>query len=636
MEGIYEITKQQKKFLELLSEKYPNRQSVFTEIINLQAISNLPKGTEHFISDLHGEYKPFLHILNNCSGVIAEKVDILFGKKLDKKEKAEFCTLIYYPKEKIREISKEERDTPQWYHETLKNMIQLSQLLSAKYTRSKVRKALPKAFNYIIDELLHAQPDEYNNGEVYHEKIIDSIIETESGKEFIYALAAFIKRLAVDRLHVVGDIFDRGDGADQILDLLIKYHSLDIQWGNHDVLWMGATAGSEACIATVLRNNIKYGNTGILESRYGISLRNLTRFAENTYNCKSILEATHKAVNVLLFKLENQVIRRHPEYNMDDRLLLEHINAKNQTVIINEKEYKINSFDFPTVDWNNPSKLSEQEEEIIRELKASFTGSIQLQKHIDFLYEKGSVYKCYNQNLLFHGCIPLDKEGNFRAVTFGGRMYHGKSYMDYIDRKIRQAYTEREQDNLDFMWYLWRGSNSPLSGRQVKTFEREYLNDESLLSEPKDYYYTYCNNEVTCNMILHEFGLYGEHSHIINGHTPVRAAKGESPVKANGKLIVIDGGFCKAYHNSTGIAGYTLIYNSHGMRIKAHESFDDEEKAIKENIDIQSSSDIFETEQMRVMVSDTDDGEIIKGKIKDLSLLLQAYREGILKEHTVN
>lgn len=628
------LSKEKLKYLRLLSEKYPTWQAACTEIINLQAISNLPKGTEHFMSDLHGEYDAFYHILNNCSGVIREKVGTLFADSLFPGEQSDLCTLIYYPKEKMKRIRESGRNSPQWYSVTLHNLVELAKLLSSKYTRSKVRKALPKEFSYIIDELLHAQPDEDNNRLVYHAKIIDTILETGSADDFIFALTALVKRLAVDHLHIVGDIFDRGPHADKIMDLLLDYHSLDIEWGNHDILWMGAAAGSDACVAAVVRNNVAYGNMEILESGYGISLRPLALFAEKTYTGCSAMSGLVKAVSSILFKLEGQIIRRHPEYDMADRLLQEKIDFGNGRILIDGKIYQLNTEDFPTVDPDHPYELTPEEAEIIADLRTAFQQSERLNRHVSFLYSHGSLYRCFNQNLLFHGCVPLDAEGNFEDVECAGRLYRGKAYMDCADRIARQAYLNRDQYSLDFMWYLWCGKKSPLSGRTVKTFERTYIADKQAWEEPQNAYYKYRLTEATCTMILREFGLLGANSHIINGHRPVKASEGESPVKANGKLIVIDGGFCRAYQSTTGIAGYTLIFNSHGMRIKSHRSFQSVEKAL-DNADIESKTEMVEIEPRRIMVGDSDVGKMIYQSIRDLQALLSAYKEGLLQEHRI-
>lgn len=614
----------EEKYLKLLKEKYPSRQAVCREIINLNAILNLPKGTEHFMSDLHGEYEAFYHILNNCSGVIREKVALLFGDILTDAEIQEICTLIYYPGEKLDMLQKEGTLSKEWYRMILNQLIEIAKLLSSKYTRSKVRKAMPEDFAYIIDELLHVQKDEDDNQVLYHSKIIDTILDINNADEFIKALSALIKQLAVDHLHIVGDIFDRGPYADRIFDLLLDHHSLDMEWGNHDILWMGAAAGSEACIANVVRNNLKYSNTDILESGYGISLRSLTLFAVSVYKNEYPMDAALKAISVIMFKLEGMIIKRNPDYNMTDRLLLDKIDLKNGTVQIDGRLYKMNDTLFPTLNSDNPYELSEGERAVLDELKVAFLNSIRLQRHIRFLYEKGSMYRIYNENLLYHGCIPMDESGNFEGVSLEGRIYQGKSYLDYADKIARRAYFgEQDQYSLDFMWYLWCGRKSPLSGRNIKTFERTFLDDKDTWVEENNPYYKHYKEEKTCNMILREFGLYTAMSHIINGHTPVRTIEGESPIRANGKLLVIDGGFCENYHETTGIAGYTLIYNSHGLRLKAHQPFSSVYKALRENKDIESDSYLVETEKSRVMVRDTDAGKRILEYITDLEKLLQ-------------
>lgn len=622
------------RYLELLAEKYPTEQAVSREIINLTAILSLPKGTEHFMSDLHGEYEAFCHILNNCSGVIREKVDLLFGETLSDFDREEICTLIYYPVEKLELVRKEGKNNEEWYRATLGKLIDIARLLSSKYTRSKVRKAMPKEYAYILDELIHVQKDEDDNQVVYHRNILDTLLELGNADEFIEVLAGLIKRLAVDHLHIVGDIFDRGACADRIMDLLMQYHSLDIEWGNHDILWMGAAAGSKACIATVVRNNLKYNNTKILENSYGISLRNLALFAEKIYPSEEPMKAALKAISVMLFKLEGQVILRNPDYNMTDKLLLHKVNVEKQTVEIDGTEYAIKEEAFPTVNFDSGDmediyQLSEEEEQVMEGLRMAFVNSIRLRQHIDFLYQRGSMYRIFNGNLLYHGCVPLDESGNLEGIAFGKKRYHGREYLDYAERIARRAWSkDARQKDRDFMWYLWCGRKSPLSGRNIKTFERTYVLDENTWFEQSNPYYKFYHEEKICNMILHEFGLYSERSHIINGHTPVRTSKGEHPVRANGKLLVIDGGFCKSYHKTTGIAGYTLIFNSHGIRIKSHQPFQSVYAALTENKDIESKSELVETEKERLMVRDTDSGKKIKEDIDGLKMLLQAYRNG--------
>lgn len=626
------ITDDRIKFLRLLSEKYRSRQQVCTEIINLQAILNLPKGTEHFMSDLHGEYEAFSHILNNSAGVIREKVDMLFEGTLTPRERSSLCTLIYYPEEKLEKINEEGRNTEEWYRFVLQNLIDLAKMLSSKYTRSKVRKAMPSEYSYILDELLHAQADEDNNQFVYHQKIIDTLLKLGEGNDFIIALSSLIKRLAVDHLHIVGDIFDRGERPDAILNMLMQHHSLDIEWGNHDILWMGAACGSQACIAAVVRNCLSYNNISVLEQGYGISLRPLVLFAEKMYDETDPNKAAKKAISIILFKLEGQIIRRNPDYGMQERLLLDKVNFDDATIEIDGVVHDLKEKRFPTINRMDPYALDPAEREIMDELEKLFRESEQLQRHVTFLYNHGSMYRKFNGNLLFHGCVPLDEDGNLKALHFGGRIYQGKSYMDYADSIARRAYfsDDRTQKELDFMWYLWCGSNSPLSGRVVKTFERTFLSDESTWKEPKNPYYRYQDSEPVCRMLLREFGLYSENSHIINGHTPIHVMEGENPLKANGRLIVIDGGFCKAYQKTTGIAGYTLIFNSHGMRLKSHQPFSGMEAALSENLDIDSQSQQVATLDKRLMVADTDTGEMLKEQIADLEDLLTAYREGLI------
>ncbi|WP_455141012.1 fructose-1,6-bisphosphatase [Stomatobaculum longum] len=625
------MNQEQRKYLSLLAEKFPTRQAVCTEIINLAAIMNLPKGTEHFMSDIHGEYDAFLHIMNNCSGVIREKIEMIFADVLNDTEKRALRTLIYYPKEALQRLHDEGKISPKWYRETLRRMIEIARVLSSKYTRSKVRKAMPKEFGYIIDELLHALPDEDGNQLAYHERILDTIVGIQNGDEFIIALSALIKRLAVDHLHIVGDLFDRGADADKIIELLLDYPSLDIQWGNHDVLWMGAAAGNEACIANVVRNNVRYNNIRILESGYGISLRRLQLFAEKTYE-GTPAKAMVKAINVMMFKAEGELILRHPEFEMQDRLLLDKVDTEKGTVTIDGVEYAMNTMEFPTVDWSDPYRMTPEEREVMDDLKRSFCQSPQLRRHIEFLYAVGSVYLKMNDNLLFHGCVPLTEDGQMEEVNFFGQFMRGKSYFEFCEKAARLAYNTGEARYVDFMFYLWGGPKSPMCGRVVKTFERSYLDDKASWKEPQDPYYLFLDSEATSRMILREFGLKSDLSHIINGHTPVHASAGENPIKAGGKLIVIDGGFSRAYHKTTGIAGYTLIYNSHGMRIKSHMPFESVERVISENLDIESRANQFEIEPYRVMVGDTDIGKRLAAQIEDLNELLTAYRDGSILE----
>lgn len=626
MEHVYN-GKENTKYLKLLKQNYSSSQAVIREIVNLTAITNLPKGTEFFLSDIHGEYEAFLHIMNNCSGVIKEKVDLIFKDTLSEFDRQELCTLIYYPREKMTLLGETNRIDGNWYAMTLNHLIMVAKLLSSKYTRSKVRKALPEDYAYIIDELLHAQEDEDANQIRYHKQILQTIIELEDADEFIIALSQLIKRLAVDHLHIVGDIFDRGGSADKILDLLYDYHSLDIEWGNHDILWMGAACGNDACICSVIRNNLKYDNVEILENAYGISLRQLILFGMKTYGIEDGIKAALAAVTVILFKLEGRLIKTHPEYEMSDRLLLGQMDDTKNKVMIEGEWVTMNTNVFPTVDLADPYELTEEETEILRKLHRNFVSSQRLQKHIRFLYEKGSMYNVYNGNLIYHGCVPVDKNGTFDKLCIDGKYYHGKALLDKCEEKARAAYLDNpDKDDIDFMWFLWGGEKSPLCGRKLKTFEREYVDEESLWTEESNPYYSKYYDESFCCQILHEFGLYDDDSHIINGHTPVHAIEGENPVRANGRLFVIDGGFCRSMNKATGIAGYTLIFNSHGLRLKAHTPFTSVEDALMNNTDIESSSEIIEKDLQRMFVKDTDIGKHLLEEISDLRKLLENYR----------
>lgn len=651
------------RYLQMLSHQYPSIQAAATEIINMQAYLNLPKGTEHFMSDLHGEYEAFLHILNNASGAIKEKVDILFSNTLSSRERAVLATLIYYTEAKLKEIKEQTppHEMEEWYKITINRLMEICRLVASKYTRSKVRAALPKGYEHIIDELLHTNYDALNK-EQYYENIIATIIDIDRADEVIIAICNTIKRLIVDRLHIVGDIFDRGMRPDIIMDSLMEHHRVDIQWGNHDILWMGAAAGSRTCIANVLNNCITYNNLEVIETGYGISLRPLALFAsevyrnaelrcfmprvpkEGHYNPKDLEQVArmHKAILVILFKLEGQTILRNPSFRMENRLLLDKINYEAGTIRIGDTDYPLLDCDFPTVDRDHPYELSPEEAEVMSQLRFSFQHSEKLQRHVKFLYSKGGMYLCCNQNLLFHGCIPMNEDGSFTEFEADGKILSGKSFIDYTESLARQGYYARpdspeRQLGKDFLWFLWCGSSSPLFGREkMATFERLLIGDKSLSEEGKNPYYHHNNEEETCIRILHEFGLDGEYSHIINGHVPVRSKDGENPIKANGRLIVIDGGFCKVYQPKTGIAGYTLIYNSHGIRITSHEPFAGVTDAIRYNKDILSTSVIFETRESRIKIADTDDGARIREDIEDLKLLLEAYRSGQIKENHKN
>ena len=624
----------ERKYLELLAEKFPTTQSVFTEVINLEAILNLPKGTEHFVSDVHGEYEAFEHILNNCSGVIRERVGQAFAMELTRDERADLCTLIYYPELKLRRLREQDRLTSEWYAITLTRLVRLARRLSGSYTRSKVRKAMPVAYAYIIDELLHISPDERETRLAYHQRIIDTIVDTGSADDFVCSLAALIKRLAVDHLHVVGDVFDRGPHADKIMERLMAYHSIDVQWGNHDIVWMGAAAGSYACLAAVIRNNIHYDSLKILESAYGVSLRELALFAEATYRADDGMSPVEKAISVILFKLEGQTIRRHPNWHMDDRLLLEHVDAERGVAVVDGREYELRTRDFPTLEADDPYALTPEEQRVMDNLMNAVRSSDKLRRHVGFLFEHGSTYLVHNGNVLFHACVPMNEDGSFCAVNHQGQMLSGRAYYDYADRLARRAWHEHDQVSLDWMWYLWCGRFSPLSGRVVKTFERTYFADRSTWEEPRDPYFSHTEDPAMCARVLEEFGADVERGVIINGHTPVHAAAGESPVKAGGRLVVIDGGFCQAYHSTTGIAGYTLIADPEGMRIKAHRPFGSIADVLDLNADIVSDDDRFQRNPRPLFIGDTDTGADIRGQIADLRALLDAYRTGEIPERT--
>ncbi len=641
---------EQLKMLALLSREYPTIQAVSSAIINCNATANLPKGTEHFMSDLHGEAEAFNHIMNNCSGVIREKVDGLFFRSMGEAERREFCTLIYYPAEKLEELRTRGVVGEEWYSITLYRLVDLARSVASKYTRAKVRDALPKDFQYIIDELLHTSGEEHNKQE-YYKHIISTIIDIGQGAAFVEALCGLIKRMAVDCLHVVGDIYDRGYGSDKILDMLMAHHNVDVQWGNHDIVWMGAAAGSPACVAAVLNSAIQYNTLSIIENTYGISLRDLIGYAQETYkgctwfmprnaddkyyiksNIDNLSKA-HKAIAIILFKLEGQLIMRHPEYGMDDRLLLDKIDHDKHTVSIDGVDYPLNDYHFPTIDKNAPYALSPEEKNLMDSLVMAFKQSRVLKKHIRFMYSVGGIYKIHNGNLLYHGCVPMDEDGGFSSVcSVSGAALSGKAYLDACDRIARRAYYQGDESSLDFMYYLWCGRKSPLFGKdRITTFERYFVSDEATWKEKRDPYYGFVDDFDSVCKILEEFGLDRNSSHVINGHVPV--VSGENPVKANGRYILIDGGFCKAYHNKTGIAGYTLIYSSRGLRLVSHSQFDGKLAALKENKDIIATRDVvFEMMPSRKLVSDTDEGREILGRMEDLKMLLGAYLEGAVKQ----
>lgn len=645
------------KYLKLLSEKYPTIASASTEIINLQAILYLPKGTEHVLSDIHGEFDHFSHVLRNGSGAVRVKIDEEFGNTLSMKDKKQLATLIYYPEKKLALIEKEEEDIDDFYRITFHRLILLCKRVASKYTRSKVRKSLPSDFGYIIEELITEKEDMLNK-EAYYDEIINTIIRIGSAGNFIVAMCNLIQRLVIDHLHIVGDVYDRGPNAVDILDRLMTYHSVDFQWGNHDVVWMGAASGHPACIATVVRFCARYGNLDTLEDDYGINLLPLANLATYTYGqdpCElfkikrlrsesidayeDIDRRMHKAISIIQFKLEGQLIKRHPEFDMDDRLLLDKIDYESGTVTIDGKTYSLQDKDFPTIDPKDPYTLSPEEQEVVDRLVNGFVHCEKLQRHAQFLFKAGSMYLCYNNNVYYHGCVPFNEDATFREVSFRGKKYSGKALYDFLEGYIRKGYylnsnNDEKKYGQDLMYYTWASKNSPIFGKdKMATFERYYLAEEETWEEKKDPYYTLIDREDVCDKIIREFGLDPESAHIINGHMPVKIRKGERPIKGNGKLLIIDGGFSKAYHKTTGIAGYTLIYNSYGLRLVTHEPFESTEKAIKEEIDIRSNIEVVHRVKNRQMVADTDAGKILEHKIADIEMLLKAYREGILREN---
>lgn len=643
------------KYLKSLARQYPNIAAASTEIINLQAILNLPKGTEHFLTDIHGEYEQFAHVLKNGSGAVRRTIDEVFENALSNKDKKSLATLIYYPVEKLDIVISEEDNIEDWYKITLHRLVQITKKVASKYTRSKVRKALPKDFAYIIEELITEKAD-ISDKEGYYNEIIHTIIRIGRAQDFIIALSNLIQRLVIDHLHIVGDIFDRGPGPHIILDTLINYHSVDIQWGNHDILWMGAACGQLACIATVIRIAARYGSLDTLEDGYGINLIPLATFALDTYsntNCDtfsikyntdyntkdlSLDMKIHKAIAIIQFKLEGQVIMKHPEFLMDDRLLLDKIDYEKKTVMAYGKEYPMNDTDFPTIDPKNPYALTPDEEQVMERIRQAFLKCEKLQKHVRFLYSNGGLYKVYNSNLLYHGCMPMDGEGNFLSVDVDGKDYQGKQLYDILDNYARKGYYAKNdpaemRKAQDYIWYIWAGPNSPVFGKdKMTTFERYFIEDKETHKETKNAYYSLLDHEDILNKILDEFELDTRKSHIVNGHVPVELKKGESPIKCDGKLLIIDGGFSKAYQSKTGIAGYTLVANSHGMRLVAHEPFESMEAAVLHESDIFSDSTVIEVAPVRIRVSDTDIGRELKDQIKQLELLLQAYRDGIIVE----
>lgn len=652
------MTDTELRLLKSLSQRYPTIQKASTEIINLSAILNLPKGTEHFISDIHGEYEAFTHILNNASGVIRRKINDVFQDNLRQSEKSQLATLIYYPKEKLQHILQDEENPNEWYRITLHRLVEVCRNASGKYTRSKVRKMLPSDFTYVIEELLHEQASDVNKAE-YYNSIISAIIETGRADVFIYELCILIRRLTIDRLHIVGDIYDRGPSPDIVVDTLMQYRDVDIQWGNHDVVWMGAALGSKACIASVIRMAARYDNLSTIEDNYGINLMPLATFAMETYGNEEcdpfkpkvptnnseaqemLVRRMHKAISIIQFKLDGQIIDRNPVFNMEHVKRMHRIDKENGTVEIDGEIYPLKDASFPTLDPKNPYKLTEQEEIVIDRLQSTFLASEKLRKHVQYLFDNGSMYLTYNSNLLVHGCIPLNEDGSLKEVKVLDKKYKGKALFDELEKIMRKALANIKQGipntyEIDYFWYLWQGPDSPLFGkRKMATFEMYLVEDKKTHEEEKNPYFQLRDDETVCNNILKEFGLDPEDSHIINGHTPVKFSRGENPVKANGKLIVIDGGMAKAYQPVTGIAGYTLTYNSYGLILVAHKSFDSKKKAIEEEADISTMQTILKRVTTRKRVRDTDIGVEIQKQIQDLEFLLKAYYEGIIREKNV-
>lgn len=658
----YDIIKDM-RYIRLLSNTFPTIAAASTEIINLQAILNLPKATEHFVADIHGEYEAFQHILKNASGNIKRKVNDLFGNTLREVEKRELCTLIYYPEQKLELVKASEPDINDWYHITLHHLVAVCRDVSSKYTRSKVRKSLPKDFSYIIQELLHERPEDKNKAN-YVNVIVDTIISTGRADDFIVAISNVIQRLAIDQLHILGDVYDRGPGAHRIMDLLETYHSWDITWGNHDIIWMGATAGNDACMCSVIRLSLRYANLVTLEDGYGINLVPLATFAMEAYGddpCTEFLPKTdagtgaidektrqliakeHKAIAVLQFKLEGQLYEKHPEWKMKGRAMLERVNYEKGTIDIDGKEYKLSSCSFPTVDPKNPNKLTKEEEILVEKLHHSFEVSEKLHKHIKLMLSHGCMYSIWNNNLLFHASIPLCEDGTMKNVEiYHGHTVSGQQLMTDVGMLIRCAFQNDSSRKMidyakDYFMYLWCGPDSPLFDKsKMATFERYFIKEKETHEEKKGYYFILRNKEEICDNILKAFGVTDPNRHIINGHVPVKAVKGESPIKANGRLMVIDGGFSQAYHHETGIAGYTLVYHSRGFQLVQHEPFTSTEDAIIRGTDIKSTTQIVEMSSRRMLVADTDKGKELNAQIDDLQELLYAYRHGFINEREVN
>ncbi|MEX0771546.1 MAG: fructose-1,6-bisphosphatase [Balneolales bacterium] len=650
------FSEEKKRYLGLLAEQYPSIRTASTEIINLSAILELPKGTEHFVSDVHGEYESFLHVLRNGSGSIKRSIDEIFQDTLSERRKRNLATLIYYPRQKLPLILQEIDNTEEWYRITLSRLIRICRVASSKYTRNKVRKALPEDFAYIIEELLHQQ-ESITNRQGYYSSIIDAIINTDRAEAFIIALARLIQRLSIAQLHVIGDVYDRGPGAHIIMDKLLSYHSVDFQWGNHDVLWMGAAAGSEACITNVIRVSLRYANMETLENGYAITMLPLISLAVDVYgndpceqfrpkqvadsfttNEQELMARMHKAITVIQLKLEGQIVQRRPQFQMEDRRILDKIDYEQGTIHIDGKSYPLKDSHFPTIDPASPYELTGQEKDVMKKISLSFVNSERLQAHTRFLFSKGSMYLTFNGNLLYHGCIPMTPRGELRHFTFDGVDHSPKAFMDRLERLARQGYfttgdSEEKEYGQDTMWYLWSGAQSPLFGKsKMATFERYFIENKVIQEEEMNPYYDYRTNQEVVEKILEEFGLDPKTGHVINGHVPVKVKRGESPLKAGGKLLVIDGGFAKAYQSQTGIAGYTLIFNSYGLLLTSHQPFESTQKAIEEELDIHSETQILEQNDKRIRVRDTDIGREMKQRIDDLEQLLVAYRTGLIKE----
>lgn len=640
--------------LKSLAREYPNSAAAATEIINLQSILNLPKATEHFLTDIHGEDEQFRHVLRNGSGSVHYKIEEVFGHTISTKDKKSLATLIYYPEEKLEIVQREEENLTDWYKITLHRLVQLVKTVSSKYTRSKVRKALPKDFAYVIEELI-AEKEEIQDKEAYYNEIIHTIIRIGRAPQFIEALCHLTQRMVVDHLHIVGDIFDRGDGAHSIMDMLCDYHSVDIQWGNHDIVWMGAACGHWACIANVIRSAAIYGNLSTLEDGYGINLLPLATFALETYgddDCEtfsirfntnydtkdlSLDQKMHKAIAVMMFKLDGQTIMRNPWFQMDERLVLNQIDYEKGTIKLGEGEYALLDKNFPTIDPKDPYRLSEAETLVMERLERAFVRCEKLQRHVRFLYSKGGMYKIYNGNLLYHGCVPMDDDGTLSKVKVFEEEYAGKELYDILEYHARRGYYAKDakerQVGQDILWYIWNGPGSPVFGKdKMTTFERYLVAEKETHKEKKNSYYRLLEQEEVINRILDDFGLDKANAHIINGHVPVEQIHGESPIKCGGKLLVIDGGFSKAYHKKTGNAGYTLVCNSRGMRLVAHKPFESTREAIINETDIVSEAIVVEKFPYRKLVNDTDIGTALRERIYYLEQLLEAFEEGVLAE----